>query len=143
MIHVEGNLNVQNYHDQSVTVAAQTNNQTNTQVNVQPQVAASQPETSNRTPDDKPQVIFNDKRGNRINIYRVIEAMRIHGFFKDPNGGQAKQSEVFAAFGQMLGDDFSEYARDLSQGKLHNADSTVSGDIFDTLKKKFLQSIEK
>ena len=142
MIHVEGNLNVQNYHDQSVTLAAQTNTQTNTQVNVQPQVGVANTVKSSN-PVNGTKIKFNKRKGNRVNIFRVIEAMRVHGFFLDEQGGPAKQADVFAAFGLMLGEDFSDYTKDLSQGKVHNAGSTVSGDIFDTLKQEFLESISE
>ena len=60
---------------------------------------------------------------------------------KIANEGNAGDLTIGILEGQMLGEDFSEYTRDLSQGKVHNSDSTVSGDIFDILKREFLNSI--
>lgn len=59
---------------------------------------------------------FNAKRGNKINLYKVILALYRSGYFVDEFGNQPDQKTVFDAFGKMLGADFQSFQKDLSEG---------------------------
>lgn len=116
------------------------------QNNIENNVQAAQESTTGNsdcnpaaTPAE-PLIRLNTKKGNRINLYRVIVAMHEYGFFKSPNGGPADQKEVFAAFSAMLGDPFNGYDNNLSEGKKHNNDSDAAEKIFDDLKRLFLET---
>lgn len=56
------------------------------------------------------------------------------GFFVSPNGASLDQQDVFAAFGNMLGEDFSKYLKNLSEAVKNNNDSPASTKIFEDLK---------
>lgn len=58
---------------------------------------------------------FNDKKGNRINLYRVIQALYMAGYFVDEAGQLPDQQDVFTAFGEMLQDDFSGFHGNISE----------------------------
>ena len=133
MIHVDGNLNIDNYNDNTgslITVSPQGTvvEQTVVQQPVEgsSEGAASVPITST--------IRFSGKRGMKIDLYRVILALLENGFFTDQNGAKPTQKEVFDAFGQMLGSDFSGFHKDLSQSKLCNNGSDAPTRIFDLLK---------
>lgn len=111
--------------------------QNNTQVNMQPQVSAPVADTGESSAH---KIRLNDKKGNRVNLYRVIAAMHAHGFFKSEFGESVDQQDVFAAFANMLGDPFKDYHKNLSQGKRNNHDSEAATEIFDLLKKDFKDS---
>lgn len=109
--------------------------QNNTQVNMQPQVSAPVADTGESSAH---KIRFNGKRGNKINLYRVIAALHLHGFFQSEVGGPVDQKDVFEAFGNMLGEDFSKYQKDMSQGKLHDDDSKVASEIFENLRDEYI-----
>lgn len=77
---------------------------------------------------------FSNKRGMKIDLYRVILALLENGFFTNQNGAKPTQKEVFDAFGKMLGSDFSDFQKNLSQSKLCNNGSDTPTRIFDLLK---------
>lgn len=111
--------------------------QNNTQVNMQPQVSAPVADTGESSAY---KIRLNDKKGNSVNLYRVIAAMHAHGFFKSELGGPVDQQDVFAAFANMLGDPFKDYHKNISQGKRNNHDSDAATEIFDFLKKEFIEN---
>ena len=47
------------------------------------------------------------------------------GFFVDKTGRQAKQKDVFNAFGEMLGMDFSKYYKDISEASKKKNEVTI------------------
>lgn len=87
------------------TINNNTITQNNNQIVFQPQVQANDTtaETQPASTASAPAIRLNDKRGNRVNLYRVIAAMHAHGFFKSELGGPVDQQDVFAAFANMLG----------------------------------------
>lgn len=110
--------------DNSVTVNAL---QTNTQ-----NITENQSVSSRKA---KPIIIrFAGKRGQKIDLYRVIIALYECGFFTDASGAKPSQKQVFEAFGQMLGADFSDFQKNLSESKNFNNDSDAPTRIFDNLK---------
>lgn len=79
-------------------------------------------------------------RGNKplkLYLFRVIKALCLDGFFEDEHGGKINEKDVFAAFGDALNEDFSDYTKHLSEGRNHNSISE-SANIFDELKEKYL-----
>lgn len=66
----------------------------------------------------------------RIDLIRVFLALHKAGAFESRSGGYVSQAAVFRAVTSMLGEDFTNYSRDL-----YDASSTKNGDkIFDELK---------
>ena len=124
------------------TINNNTITQNNNQIVFQPQVQANDTpaETQPASTASAPAIRLNDKRGNRVNLYRVIAAMHAHGFFKSELGGPVDQQDVFAAFANMLGDPFKDYNKNISQGKRNNHDSEAATKIFDQLKEDFADS---
>ncbi len=131
MIHVEGDLNIDTYNDNPVNVIAQTNAQTNTSYHCQHSTSPKQPE--HNSGECQP-IYLNDKKGNKADLFRVILGLYETGFFQDPAGGKPTKKDVFAAFGQMLHEDFSEFEKNLSAMKNVNNDSPANSSIFDKLK---------
>ena len=124
------------------TINNNTITQNNNQIVFQPQVQASgtPAEAQSAASTKVPVIRLNDKRGNRVNLYRVIAAMHAHGFFKSELGGPVDQQDVFAAFANMLGDPFKDYHKNISQGKRNNHDSEAATKSFDQLKEDFEDS---
>lgn len=78
-----------------------------------------------------------DKKPNKLEFFRVIKALCLDGFFEDEHGGKVNEKDVFAAFGDALNEDFSDYTKHLSEGRNHNS-IPESANIFDELKEKYL-----
>lgn len=131
MIHVEGDLNIDTYNDNPVNVIAQTNAQTNTSYHYQYSARSKQPEHNS---DECQPIYLNAQRGNKADLFRVILGLYETGFFQDSDGGKPAKKDVFAAFGQMLHEDFSEFEKNLSAMKNVNNDSPANSSIFDKLK---------
>ena len=124
------------------TINNNTITQNNNQIVFQPQVQANDTpaETQPASTASAPAIRLNDKRGNRVNLYRVIAAMHAHGFFKSELGGPVDQQDVFAAFANMLGDPFKDYHKNISLVNTNNHDSEAATKIFDQLKEDFADS---
>lgn len=56
-----------------------------------------------------------DRKGAKIDLIRVVNAMWELGYFKDQDGLIPPKLTVMKAFGTLLGVDLSEYDKDLSQ----------------------------
>lgn len=121
------------FTDNSITVNAQQNNtQVCSQTTIAPDAEDKQPTTSG-TNKSRP-IYFSGKRGQKIDLFRVILALHECGFFSDGNGGKPRQEDVFNAFGTMLHEDFSGYQKNLHESKQINNDSTVIEALFKELK---------
>lgn len=121
------------FTDNSITVNAQQNN---TQVCSQTIIASEaedKQETKSGTNKSRP-IYFSGKRGQKIDLFRVILALHECGFFSDGNGGKPRQEDVFNAFDTMLHEDFSGYQKNLHESKQINNDSTVIEALFKELK---------
>ncbi len=66
-------------------------------------------------PNAVKKIRFNEKRGNRINLYKVIQALYMEGYFVDEAGRVPDQKDVFIAFGEMLQNDFSGFHGNISE----------------------------
>lgn len=73
---------------------------------------------------------------SKVDLFRVIMALEKIGAFESPDGEPADVKEVFQAFGDMLDDDYSGYARDLNSGSNRKTEVTI----FKKLEKAFLKS---
>lgn len=131
MIHVEGDLNIDTYNDNPVNVIAQTNAQTNTSYHYQHSASPKQP--AHNSNECQP-IYLNAQRGNKADLFRVILGLYETGFFKDSTGRKSAKKDVFAAFGQMLHEDFDEFEKHLAAMKNVNNDSQANSAIFDKLK---------
>ena len=67
-------------------------------------------------------------------LFRVILGLYETGFFKDSTGRKSAKKDVFAAFGQMLHEDFDEFEKHMAAMKNLNNDSPANSAIFDKLK---------
>lgn len=117
------------FTDNSITVNAQQNN---TQVCSQTTIASEaedKQETKSGTNKSRP-IYFSGKRGQKIDLFRVIIALHECGFFSDGNGGKPRQEDVFNAFGTMLHEDFSGFQKNLHESKQMNNDSGVVESLF-------------
>ena len=74
------------------------------------------------------------RSGNKADLFRVILGLYETGFFKDSTGRKSAKKDVFAAFGQMLHEDFDEFEKHLAAMKNLNNDSPANSAIFDKLK---------
>lgn len=79
------------------------------------------------------QLIRRTKKFAKVDLYRVIMALYKLGAFEAVDGTQVGPEKVFEAFGNMLGDDFSKYANNLSRG----SDNKVDVNIFTRLSDAF------
>lgn len=121
------------FTDNSITVNAQQNNtQVCSQTTIVPDAEDKQP-TKSGTNKSRP-IYYSGKRGQKIDLFRVILALHECGFFSDGNGGKPRQEDVFNAFGTMLHEDFSGYQKNLHESKQINNDSTVIEALFKELK---------
>lgn len=82
------------------------------------------------------QIFLNPKKPHKINFFRVIKALCLEGFFVDQSGCKADEKDVFAAFGQALGEDFSDYGQNLTESRKHNT-FTGRAEIFTSLGESF------
>lgn len=107
--------------------------------NVQPEEKVHNKASKNKKASSSPDtsVHLRDKKPNKLEFFRVIKALCLDGFFEDEHGGKVNEKDVFAAFGDALNEDFSDYTKHLSEGRNHNS-IPESANIFDELKEKYL-----
>lgn len=60
-------------------------------------------------------LFLTEKRGGKINFYRVLDALYEAQFFIDEGGRIPTKEKVFSTFGNFLGKDFSDFQTALSQ----------------------------
>lgn len=121
------------FNDNSITLnASQTNIQKNTE-NVLSPAQSNQEETE---ASDSIQIRRDSKGVTKADLCRIINSMYLCGFFETTRGGKPNKKDVFLAFGKMLGDDLSDYAKHLSASKNVNNDSKATSAVFDKLKTK-------
>ena len=75
--------------------------------------------------DDMAEVLIHRASSfEKIDLYRVIMALYEIGAFESVEGKLTK-TKVFKAFGDMLGDDFSDFQNNLSAGSTHKNDIDI------------------
>lgn len=124
--------NGSSFIDNSVTVnAVQSNTQNNNEV---------VPEnTSSRNIGGRNDVTLNSSKGFKTNLYRIIIALHELGFFVDKAGCHANQKDVFDAFGEALGMDFSKFHKNLSEASKKKNEIRI----FQQLERAFLEYEEQ
>lgn len=90
-------------------------------------------------------IYFKGKRGQKIDLFRVIQSLLDSGFFTDENGDKPTQDSVYNAFGKLLHTDFSKYYKNLSEGKKTNSsyDEDNNDTIFEKLRGKWTEYITR
>jgi len=75
--------------------------------------------------DDMTEVLIHRASSfDKVDLYRVIMALYEIGAFESVEGKLTK-TKVFKAFGDMLGDDFSDFQNNLSAGSTHKNDIDI------------------
>lgn len=124
--------NGSSFIDNSVTVnAVQSNTQNKNEV--------VPDDTGNRNIGGRNDVTLNSAKGFKTNLYRTIIALHELGFFVDKAGCQASQKDVFDAFGEALGMDFSKFHKNLSEASKKKNEIRI----FQQLERAFLEYEEQ
>lgn len=120
-IKVDGNLTIQNYNDQSGSSLAVAMPGGVVQQNMQ----SGRTENNVKSVNSTSSITLNPKKGMKVNLFRVIIALHKLGFFVDKSGIAPDQEDVFNAFGDMLGKDYSKYYKDLSEASKKKNEVTI------------------
>lgn len=132
MIHVDGNLKIDTYNDNTGSLITVSPQGTVVEQN-ENNIYASSTETKSRCSSINSRIRFAGKRGMKINLFRVIIALHECGLFSDENGLRPTQEEVFSSFGELLCENFSDFQKNLSAAKNVNNDSHAPFEIFQEL----------
>ena len=120
-IKVDGNLTIQNYNDQSGSSLAVAMPGGVVQQNMQSGKAANNDQHAKALSS----ITLNPKKGMKVNLFRVVIALHKLGFFVDKTGSAPAQEDIFQAFGDMLGKDYSKYYKDLSEASKKKNEVTI------------------
>ena len=113
------------FKDESVTLNVQTVSNS-----VTPSVVDVQEDTT-------PGLIAISDEGAQVNLLRIAVAAFRTGLFKRRDGSKLNQIDVIRAFTKMVGLDIKNPYNDLRDEKVNG--STVSTEIFDALKRAFIE----
>ncbi|MCM1502051.1 MAG: hypothetical protein NC115_05220 [Bacteroidales bacterium] len=75
------------------------------------------------------------KKVAKVDLYRVIMALYRLGVFESADGSKLGPDKVFETFGNMLGEDFSAYANNLSGGSNNKGDLSIFGRLEEAFEK--------
>lgn len=101
--------------------------------NVEQKYMKDEAETSS---SDSP-IALVQKRGNKIDLIRIANAMYEIGMVEHKNGGKLTKQDFFTALGKAFNLDLSNYAKDLSTSMSASVGYEAQTQIFDELKRKF------
>lgn len=83
-------------------------------------------------------------RGNKVKFMRVIMALYKANYFELPGGGDVGVETVFKAFGDMVGEDYSDYAEHLYSAGNHNINNPDKAlQVFEELKRGFKKYLDE
>lgn len=142
MIKVDGDLTIGTYNENPVNVFAPSKTDYNTTITVQPQVAQAQPsEEAQKDKSADVAILKLNPNVNKVDFLRVINAMCELEYFHNASGGKAYKKDVFAAFGRILGENFTRASSNLSSGLEFSVDTgqSVTETVFDSLKEAALE----
>lgn len=91
----------------------------------QKQVIINKDQQSSKGEVNQNMITLNPKKGMKVNLFRVVIALHKLGFFVDKTGSAPDQEDVFQAFGDMLGKDYSKYYKDLSEASKKKNEVTI------------------
>lgn len=81
-------------------------------------------------------VHLSKKRGNRIDLIRIANAIYELGMVEDGNGGRLTKKDFMVAFGRAFNVDLSDYDKDLSNSMASSVAYEKQTRIFDEMKEK-------
>ena len=91
-----------------------------------------------------PDIRLKLKKGMRINFIRVVYTLWKLGFFVDSLGRELAATEVFQAFGRLLGIDLTDYHNDMNSslqaGKSEEKHLDIFRRMLNVMKEKYYRS---
>ena len=106
-------------------------------LNVQPVINSVTPSEVDVQEDATPGLIAISDEGAQVDLLRIAVAAYRTGLFKRRDGRKLNQIDVIRAFTKMVGIEIKNPYNDLRDEKV--TDSTVSTEIFDAMKRAFIE----
>lgn len=106
-------------------------------LNVQPVINSVTPSEVDVQEDTNPGLIAISDEGAHVDLLRIAVAAYRTGLFKRRDGRKLNQIDVIRAFTKMVGIEIKNPYNDLRDEKV--TDSTVSTEIFDAMKRAFIE----
>lgn len=106
-------------------------------LNVQPVINSVTPSEVDVQEDTIPGLIAISDEGAQVDLLRIAVAAYRTGLFKRRDGRKLNQIDVIRAFTKMVGIEIKNPYNDLRDEKV--TDSTVSTEIFDAMKRAFIE----
>ena len=106
-------------------------------VNVQPVINSATTSEVDVQDDATPGLIAISDEGAQVDLLRIAVAAYRTGLFKRRDGRKLNQIDVIRAFTKMVGIEIKNPYNDLRDEKV--TDSTVSTEIFDAMKRAFIE----
>lgn len=106
-------------------------------LNVQPVINSVTPSEVDVQEDTNPGLIAISDEGAQVDLLRIAVAAYRTGLFKRRDGRKLNQIDVIRAFTKMVGIEIKNPYNDLRDEKV--TDSTVSTEIFDAMKRAFIE----
>ena len=106
-------------------------------VNVQPVINSVAPSEVDVQDDVTPGLIALSEEGAQVDLLRIAVAAYRTGLFKRRDGRKLNQIDVIRAFTKMVGIEIKNPYNDLRDEKVNG--STASTDVFDALKRAFIE----
>ena len=110
-------------------------------VNVQPVINSVTPSEVDIQEDTTPGLISISDEGAQVDLLRIAVAAYRIGLFKRRDGSKLNQIDVIRAFTKMVGIEIKNPYNDLRDEKV--SDSTASTEIFDKMKRSFIEYEEE
>ena len=106
-------------------------------LNVQPVINSVTPSVVDVQEDATPGLIAISDEGAQVDLLRIAVAAYRTGLFKRRDGRKLNQIDVIRAFTKMVGIEIKNPYNDLRDEKV--TDSTASTEIFDSMKRAFIE----
>ena len=107
--------------------------------NVEQHITTAQEEptpTSQQPSPETSPVYLAKRKGNKIDLIRIANAIYELGMVEDANGGRLTKKECMIAFGKAFNIDLSDYDKDLSNSMASSVAFEKQTRIFDDMKVK-------
>ena len=103
--------------------------------NVEQHITTNTQHPSPTTQESSP-VFLAKRKGNKIDLIRIANAIYELGMVEDANGGRLTKKEYMIAFGKAFNIDLSDYDKDLSNSMASSVAFEKQTRIFDDMKVK-------
>ena len=103
--------------------------------NVEQHITTAQEEPTPVSQEPSP-VYLAKRKGNKIDLIRIANAIYELGMVEDANGGRLTKKECMIAFGKAFNIDLSDYDKDLSNSMASSVAFEKQTRIFDDMKVK-------